>query len=635
MMCRIYIKTIVTFLLVAATVSLSASDSLGFRRYTLPAVRVYGTIPQETISTVSTIYIENDQSKINTNLKELLEGAGGISITTGTKDESNLKIRGFRKNEVKILVDGRPLNPGYFGNIDLQNLPLSEYSEVQILKGPVSSIYGGNSLGGVINLITREPSYKKWLKLGLTAKRNNNNQVELSLAHSFDDFNFWIYSSRINSDGFVLPKDFKPTVSENGDVRNNDSKTQYNFQTKASFTIFDFHTIGFTAGLTTIDKKLIPTSIYESTDYRMYKDWYRFQTTFMGEFNLSDYIKLNSIVFMDGGGDTYLQYNDPLYEVISVDSELKSNTIGADIKLDYEMNENIEVKGGYSLIYLYSIRKDNGNYLNWTPHHISLQNFNFQTKYNPTHAIDITGSIGAYLSDGDMRSEAIGYIEPALGIYYTTQDNTVFSVATGINTAFPTMRQLFSAERGNPNLKPQSGLKTECSVTRPFIYDYLSGSWSICGYYNAVRNLIDVINDKYENVYEVDSYGYEIELNIRPVYWLKVDLSYNYLDFSKESDYILTESPKNSADIQTELSLPGNVKLMLTSSYKDNRKSLDYGNTYHILPYYWVHSAYVARDFGSFKIKCGIDNIEDAYFEEEYGYPAAGRNFAIKLEAEI
>lgn len=610
-------------------------DTTGFKRYTLEPIRVIARRPQEALSTLSTVNLTTDVPKVASNLKAALEDNPGLTVTVGTKDESNLRLRGFRKNEVRILVDGRPLNAGYFGNVDLQNLPLAEISEIQILKGPASSLYGSNTMGGVINIITKEPSRSQWLKIGLLAKRNNTNQAEVSLAHSFSESNFRIYAAREHTDGFVLPADFRPTAWENGAVRNHNQKTQYNFQGEYNFTVDGLHTLGLTAGVTTIDRKEIPSSIYEPSQYRLYKDWLRYQSTVMGEFILSEDAQLNSFLYFDGGQDTYQEYNDPEYQHLYINSEMRYSTFGFNPRLDWTPLDKLKLQTGYRWENQFSTRKDNGNYLDWTSHDFNLHNLFLQAGYQAKENLDLTASLGESIATGDLKDKPTGYAEPALGVYYTLADYTLLSLASGVNTAYPTLRQLYSAEKGNPNLKPQSALKTEASVNHPFTWKDLGGSISLSTYYNIVRNLIDLKDGKYDNIYQVNSYGLESGFLLQPFARLDFDFGYAFLSYSHSGDYRLTETPRNSLDLKANFTLPLQIKLTYNSLYRDCRLSQDENYNYKVLPSYWTHTLMVYKSFGRFSVKGGLENIFDTYYEEEYGYPAPGRNFSVKLEAAI
>ncbi|MDD4310013.1 MAG: TonB-dependent receptor plug domain-containing protein, partial [Candidatus Cloacimonetes bacterium] len=174
-------------------------DSL--KTYYLPTVKVIVSKPSEAIGALHLIDASDKQSSLN--LREMLSQSLGVSASTGSKDESNLRLRGFRKNEVKIMIDGRPLNSGYFGNVDLSKLSLLNIAEIQIIKGPTSPLYGSNSMGGILNLITKEPSRNTWLQLGGVIKRNNTQELRIGSAHSFDTYSYQLGLSREHTDGFV------------------------------------------------------------------------------------------------------------------------------------------------------------------------------------------------------------------------------------------------------------------------------------------------------------------------------------------------------------------------------------------------------------------------------------------------
>jgi outer membrane receptor for ferrienterochelin and colicins len=72
---------------------------------------------------------------------------------------SSISIQGLSGNNVKILIDGVPVIGREGGNIDLNQLNLSNVDHIEIVEGPLSVIYGSNSLAGAINLITKENKY--------------------------------------------------------------------------------------------------------------------------------------------------------------------------------------------------------------------------------------------------------------------------------------------------------------------------------------------------------------------------------------------------------------------------------------------------------------------------------------------
>jgi vitamin B12 transporter len=64
-------------------------------------------------------------------------------------------IRGANSNHTLVLIDGVKVNPGTAGGAALQNITPELVERIEIVKGPRSSLYGSEAIGGVINIITR------------------------------------------------------------------------------------------------------------------------------------------------------------------------------------------------------------------------------------------------------------------------------------------------------------------------------------------------------------------------------------------------------------------------------------------------------------------------------------------------
>ena len=70
----------------------------------------------------------------------------------------NGKLRGMPSgNHTLIMLNGLPLNSGWFGGIRWENIATENVERIEIIRGPSSALYGGNAMGGVINIITSEP----------------------------------------------------------------------------------------------------------------------------------------------------------------------------------------------------------------------------------------------------------------------------------------------------------------------------------------------------------------------------------------------------------------------------------------------------------------------------------------------
>ncbi|MDH4258712.1 MAG: TonB-dependent receptor [Gammaproteobacteria bacterium] len=90
-------------------------------------------------------------------LGDLLRMRAGVEVARlgGPGQQTSVFLRGTESNHVLVLVDGVRINPGTIGSAALQNIPPELIERVEIVKGPRSTLYGSDALGGVINVITR------------------------------------------------------------------------------------------------------------------------------------------------------------------------------------------------------------------------------------------------------------------------------------------------------------------------------------------------------------------------------------------------------------------------------------------------------------------------------------------------
>ncbi|WP_321476863.1 TonB-dependent receptor domain-containing protein [uncultured Paludibaculum sp.] len=79
----------------------------------------------------------------------------------GTQDtNAGVGLRGFAgrgsgQARVLVLMDGQPLNDSYTGQVNWATLPIEEVERVEVVRGSFSALYGGNAMGGVINILTK------------------------------------------------------------------------------------------------------------------------------------------------------------------------------------------------------------------------------------------------------------------------------------------------------------------------------------------------------------------------------------------------------------------------------------------------------------------------------------------------
>jgi vitamin B12 transporter len=98
--------------------------------------------------------IERSQAR---SLPELLKGRAGINLTNqgGMGKLTTLFLRGAESDHVLVLVDGIRIGSASAGLASFQDLPVDQIDRIEIIRGPRSSLYGSEAIGGVIQIFTR------------------------------------------------------------------------------------------------------------------------------------------------------------------------------------------------------------------------------------------------------------------------------------------------------------------------------------------------------------------------------------------------------------------------------------------------------------------------------------------------
>jgi iron complex outermembrane receptor protein len=94
-------------------------------------------------------------------------------------------LRGFNgANRTLVLLDGHPVNDAYNGEVPWTTLPIEEVDRVEVVRGAYSSLYGGEALGGVINVLTR-PISRREFEIDGSYGSNDTSQYSVRFADRF------------------------------------------------------------------------------------------------------------------------------------------------------------------------------------------------------------------------------------------------------------------------------------------------------------------------------------------------------------------------------------------------------------------------------------------------------------------
>ncbi|HKN78076.1 MAG TPA: TonB-dependent receptor plug domain-containing protein, partial [Lysobacter sp.] len=115
--------------------------------------------PDSALAAVTVITREDIERRAPASLPELLRGMPGISIAAngGPGKVASTFLRGTESDHVLVLVDGVRIGSTTSGGAAFQDIPVEQIERIEIVRGPFSSLYGSDAIGGVIHIFTRRP----------------------------------------------------------------------------------------------------------------------------------------------------------------------------------------------------------------------------------------------------------------------------------------------------------------------------------------------------------------------------------------------------------------------------------------------------------------------------------------------
>jgi len=203
---------------------------------------------------INLVSLKTIQNYPNQSIDEVLKFIPGINYSRPFgifSTKATVTMRGMSGKEqarVLVLLDGVPLNKSDGGTVDWNMVDMNSVQKIEITKGAGSALYGGNAMGGIINIITGQPAEKFTAKASLEYGTFNTMGGKLNLGGRIKKTNsnnsfYWLANTFYKqSDGYITqpemtvladPYIVKSNMKEIGGI----VKTGYSFSNKQSLDV--------------------------------------------------------------------------------------------------------------------------------------------------------------------------------------------------------------------------------------------------------------------------------------------------------------------------------------------------------------------------------------------------------------
>ncbi|MFA7501027.1 MAG: TonB-dependent receptor, partial [Sulfurimonas sp.] len=316
----------------------------------IPDIVVTATKSAQSIEKVpaSVTVINREQIELSDarTVDELLTNVPGVYATrmdvSSSSRGSQTYTRGMPgSGRTLVLIDGVPMNGQFDGLVDWSQLATQDVERVEIVRGVGSGLYGSNAMGGVINIITRQP--KEGIHSTVQGEYGSNNTKTLSgsVRGRSGATGYSLSGSRLTSDGYNMWTDAHKQRLGDKAIAIGTEKT--NFSGKLTYDVTENNLLDFSVSY--LDE--ISTGLYDVPDYQPgeRQQWLsslRYQ-------HFSDNIE-TSVLLYGRIGKQYADTPNRTYTAVATESTYDDQTLGINTNaiLSYFDDHLISVGADYS-----------------------------------------------------------------------------------------------------------------------------------------------------------------------------------------------------------------------------------------------------------------------------------------------
>ncbi len=589
----------------------------------------------------------------------------GVLLTRiGPRNERAVYVRGFDVDQVPVFIDGVPVYVPYDGYLDLDRFTTFDLSEVRVSKGFSSPLYGANTIGGAINLVSRRPAKKFEGTIGMGAASGDSYDTFLNLGTRFNKFYAQAGGSILQSQRFPLSGDFRPTPFQlNPDDRLNSHRRDSKGSFKFGYTPTERSEYSFTY-VNQRGRKGNPP--YAGTDTRIarprfwrwdYWDKESFYFISNSELGSSSYLRLRG--FYDKFDNLLNSYDDARYATQTRPFAFRSfyddDTFGGSVEFGARRLERNQLKGAFH--YKRDTHQENNAGEPVRTYKDQITSFGLEDTLSLTGKLFVVGGLSVdtldimraqdfqqgrvseYPTDGRGATAA----NPQGAIFYTVAENGRLRFTFSRKSRLPTIKDRYSYRLGqaipNPDLRAERSNNYEIGYSHAFTPFGFSTFAEASLFYSDITDLAQrfVLSPTLFQLRNIASAAHSgAEFAIRSAFTSRLDgaLNYTYLNRENKSDplTILTETPRHKLFASFGYSPIKRLRLQSALQMEAGRYNLGEAGAVRRLDQFTVVDAQASYRIGeNIEAQGGINNLFDRNYSLFEGYPEAGRNLFVNI----
>jgi iron complex outermembrane receptor protein len=523
-----------------------------------------------------------------------------------------------------------------------------------VAKGFSSVLYGPNTLGGAINLVTKRPSEKFQGNAILGAKDGDGKKVAVNVGSAQDLYYVQVGGSFRDQGDFKMSSKFVPTTREDGDRRGNSDFTDTKVSAKFGFvpSSNSEYVLGYTYQT---GEKGAPQGTQAPGSSRTWRwpVWGKDTVYFLSTTGIGDHSYVKARAYHDAHKNELNIYADATYTTLGS---------GNPISLYDDFTDGGIVEFGTTYFKNHSLRAvaqirweaHRGQDLNaervpsapWSHLRDEFFSFGVEDSVTVNDKLDITAGAALDRQKGVEtgvweNKDPNTFVQGQFGVFYKATDKIQTYVTAARKSRFASLSDRFSQRFDryveNPDLKAEESMNYDIGA-KAAVFKWLSVEGAV--FYSDITNLIQEVPNfqdnlsQMQNVGKVKHQGIELSFYLKPATWLDTGIFYTYMDKQNISDpgTKITRVPKNRVTGFVKVAPIQQCYFM--ASLESQNGAWENNNTvpsgYSSLGGYTVLNATVGyMPTKAITIDGGFTNVLDRDYQQSIAYPLPGRTWFV------